>query len=42
MYMAPEIISEENYSKPVDIWAVGVITYLLLTGRPPFKGKTKK
>jgi serine/threonine protein kinase len=35
-YMAPEIITDRNYGKPVDMWAVGVIVYLLLCGDYPF------
>ena len=31
-YMAPEMFSDRPYSYPVDIWAVGVIAYELLTG----------
>jgi calcium-dependent protein kinase len=41
LYMAPEIIKEENYCEKVDIWSVGIVTYILLSGRPPFKGKVK-
>jgi len=40
--MAPEIIRGEAYGSEVDIWAVGVITCILLTGRPPFFGKSKR
>ncbi len=40
--MAPEIIMEEKYDQGVDVWSVGIITYILLTGRPPFTGKTKE
>jgi serine/threonine protein kinase len=36
--MAPEIFEESGYDEKVDIWAVGVITYILLSGRPPFPG----
>ena len=39
--MAPEIIKEEPYDQRVDIWSTGVIAYILLSGRPPFRGKTK-
>ena len=35
-YMAPEIHSMQRYGKPVDMWAFGVITYILLGGYPPF------
>ena len=37
-YMAPEII-EKNYTEKCDIWACGVILYLLLSARPPFGGE---
>ena len=39
-FMAPEILLEKNYGKPVDMWAVGVIAYLLLSGTYPFPGST--
>ena len=39
--MAPEIIQGKEYGKEVDIWAVGVLAYILFTGLPPFPGKTK-
>lgn len=35
-YMAPEIFKKSGHGKPVDIWAVGVITYFLLCGYTPF------
>lgn len=41
LYMAPEIVREEKYDEKVDVWSVGVIAYILLSGRPPFRGKNK-
>ncbi|KAB8228352.1 serine/threonine-protein kinase [Aspergillus alliaceus] len=35
-YMAPEIFKKSGHAKPVDIWAIGVITYFLLCGYTPF------
>ena len=37
-YCAPEIILDEPYSKSVDLWSLGVMTYLMLIGRLPFNG----
>ncbi len=38
-YMAPEIGSGK-YHKPIDVYAIGVILYEMLTGRVPFEGET--
>ncbi|KAI1385925.1 calcium/calmodulin-dependent protein kinase type I [Hypoxylon trugodes] len=39
-YMAPEIFKKTGHGKPVDIWAMGVITYFLLCGYTPFDRDT--
>uniref|UniRef100_A0A669D6P1 non-specific serine/threonine protein kinase n=1 Tax=Oreochromis niloticus TaxID=8128 RepID=A0A669D6P1_ORENI len=41
-YVAPEIIAESGYGLKVDIWAAGVITYILLCGFPPFRRYTQE
>jgi len=40
--MAPEIIKKEIYNEKVDIWSLGIITYMLLTGKRPFPGLTSQ
>lgn len=40
--MAPEIIKRLAYDSKIDIWSVGVMTYILLSGKPPFNGQTKE
>jgi calcium/calmodulin-dependent protein kinase I len=39
--MAPELVDELKYDNRVDVWAFGVITYILLSGLPPFGGGSK-
>jgi len=36
LYMAPELVQQQEYNHTADLWSLGVILYELLTGRPPF------
>ena len=38
-YVAPEVLKREPYSFEVDLWSLGIITYLLLAGRLPFNNE---
>lgn len=39
LYMAPELCHEEKYDERVDVWSLGCIVYIMLTGEPPFGGE---
>ena len=38
-YVAPEIVNGEGATFASDMWSVGIITYLLLSGVSPFRGQ---
>ncbi|XP_064457164.1 microtubule-associated serine/threonine-protein kinase 4-like [Ornithodoros turicata] len=40
-YMAPEVIKRRPYGRACDWWSAGVVFYKLMTGRVPFRGKTR-
>merc|ERR1711964_878240 len=35
-YLAPEVIKQEEYGREIDIWSLGVVSYVLLSGSLPF------
>ncbi|NWY10643.1 MYLK3 kinase, partial [Aphelocoma coerulescens] len=39
-FLAPEVVNYDFVSFPTDMWSVGVITYMLLSGLSPFLGET--
>ena len=41
-YIAPEVINSSGHSYEVDIWAIGIILYTLLVGKPPFETRDVK
>ncbi|XP_053555162.1 serine/threonine-protein kinase 17A [Bombina bombina] len=41
-YVAPEVLNYEPISTATDMWSIGVLTYVMLTGESPFQGETKQ
>ncbi|XP_077127956.1 microtubule-associated serine/threonine-protein kinase 3-like [Ranitomeya variabilis] len=40
-YVAPEVIIQKGYGRPIDWWSIGIILYKFLTGHVPFNGRCK-
>lgn len=35
-YISPEQLNHDFYDDKIDVWGLGIMTYELITGRPPF------
>jgi calcium-dependent protein kinase len=40
LYVSPEVL-EGKYDKRCDLWSLGVMTYMILSGKPPFDGRNE-
>lgn len=41
-YIAPEILNDEGYDENIDVWGIGIVLFMLLTGEYPFDGKKRE
>jgi len=41
-YIAPQVLSKQPYTSQCDLWSLGVVTFTILTGYPPFDGDTNE
>jgi serine/threonine protein kinase len=39
-YISPEVLAEEESGPSTDLWSLGVILYLMLSGKSPFKAQS--
>lgn len=42
LFLAPEVVNYEPLSPGTDMWALGVVTYILLSGGSPFLGRNRE
>lgn len=41
-YISPEMFQKEGHDQQIDVWSIGVLTYELVNGKPPFEGQDMK
>ena len=41
-YVAPEVLTQESYTNKCDVWSIGVIAYLVLSGSLPFHASNER
>ena len=40
--MSPEVVQKKSHKEKVDIWGIGIVTHILLSGYPPFDGASNQ